>query len=255
MHMRLVRIKTKRNVLSALVAFYETEIIPTLEQVQGCRYAGLMHSTHYDDECLSLTLWNAQEDAEAYERSGVFASLLHASRPYLLESSEYQIRLSKDLTLEYVAVPEVPIVSAMPVAAESAPGVSLKQTGAARWLRTVALKIRPGSMDEFREFYVEQVIPALRGVKGCRHVYLTENTEKQNEVISITSWESEYDARRYEQSGLFQTILKSQNHLLSDLYQLKHEVGRDNVDSVSTSEDLAVEHYTVLTGRGLNQTS
>ena len=149
--MRLVRIKAKLDVLSALVVLYETKIISTLERVHGCLYAGLMRSTHHDDECLSLTLWNLQADADAYERSGVFISLLNESKPYLLESSEFHIRLSKDLTLEYVAVPEEPVVSSMSVSAKSPANPQRFQTSGVRWLRTVALKIRQGKMDEFRQ--------------------------------------------------------------------------------------------------------
>lgn len=253
MYMRLVRIKAKLDALSALIAFYETRVIPILAQMHGCRYAGLMQSTYHNDEGLSLTLWDSQTDAVTYGRSGAFTSLLNESKPFLLESSEYQIRLSQNLTLEYVAVPEEPIVSAMPVSAESSPDLQLNQTTGARWLRTVALKIRPGKIDEFRKLYVDEVIPALRKVRGCRYIYLTENPEKPNEVISITSWESEQDASGYEQSGLFQKILKSQNHLLSDLYQWKREAGKDNISTVATSDDLAVEHYTVLAGKDFNR--
>jgi quinol monooxygenase YgiN len=253
MYMRLVRIKTKREALSSLVAFYDTKVIPTLERVHGCRYAGLMQSTHHNDEGLSLTLWDVQADAEAYQRSGVFASLLNESKPFLLESSEYQIRLSKDLTLEYVAVPEEPVVSAMSVSAGSSANSQNSQSSGTRWLRTVALRICPGKMDEFKQLYIDVVIPTLREVKGCRYIYLTETPEKPNELISITSWEREQDALRYEQNGLFQEILESQKHLLSDLYQWKREERKDFVGSVTTSEDVTVEHYVVLAGRDFNQ--
>lgn len=252
MYMRLVRIKAKIDVLTGFVSYYETKIIPTLERVNGCHYAGLMQSVLHPDQCLSLTMWNSWADAEAYEQGGVFASLLDESKPYFLESSEFQIRLSENLTLEYTPVPEEPVVSAMPVIASNTRQL---HTGAARWLRTVALKIRPGKVEEFRQIYVDQVIPALRDVQGCRYIYLTEDPEKPDEVISITSWESEQDAKRYEQSGLFQKLLESQKDLLTDLYQWKREQEKDHVSRVATSEDLMVEQYTVLIGKDLNSTS
>lgn len=255
MYMRLVRIKAKMDMLTELVSLYETKVIPSLERVHGCRYAGMMQSVHHPDQCLSLTFWNSRTDVEAYEQGDVFASLLDESKPYFLESSEFQIRLSENLTLECAPVPEEPVVSTMPVTAKSSSNTRQLQAGGARWLRTVALKIRQGKMEEFRQMYVEQVIPALREVEGCRYIYLTENPEKPNEVISITSWESEQDAMRYEQSGWFQKLLESQKHLLSDLYQWKREQERDHVSRVATSEDLTVEHYTVLAGKDFDSTS
>ncbi len=249
MYMRLVRIKVKIDLLPKLVAIYETRGIPSLERVHGCCYAGFMQSAHHSDECLSLTLWDSLTDTEAYERSGLFASLLDESKPYLLESSEFEIRLSENLTLEYVPVHEEPVVSAMPVSAKSFANTGQPQRGSARWLRIVALKIRPEKVEEFRHVYVDRIIPALREVKGCRFIYLTENPEKPDEMISVTSWESEDDANRYEQSGAFQMILESQKHLLSELYQWKREQEKSHAGTVATSEDITVEHYSVLAGK------
>ncbi len=252
MYMRLVRIKVKMDGLRGLVSHYESRVIPTLAHVEGCRYAGLMQSVLHPDQCLSLTMWNEQSDAEAYEESGVFASLLDEVKPFFVESSEFQIRLSENLTLEYAPVPEEPVVSAMPVTASN---TGRQHSGGPRWLRTVALKIRPGKVEEFRRIYIDQVIPALRDVPGCRYIYLTEDPAKPNEVISITSWESEQDAKKYEQSGLFQKLLESQKDLLTDLYQWKREQEKDHVSRVATSDDLMVEQYTVLTGKDFNPTS
>lgn len=249
MHLRLVRVKVKPEALGALVALYQGRIIPALERVPGCRYAGFMQSVQHADECLSLTLWESQAEAAAYERGGLFAALLEESKPHLLESSESQVRLSENLTLEYVPVPEEPEIEAMPVSVRSTPQTGRENPGGARWLRTVVLKVRPGKMVEFKREYAERVVPALRAVKGCRFIYLTENPKKPDELVSITSWQSEEDAKRYEQSGQFQTLLESQQHLLSELYQWKHEQEKVRAGSAATSDDVVVEHYNVLAGK------
>jgi heme-degrading monooxygenase HmoA len=104
-------------------------------------------------------------------------------------------------------------------------------------------------MEEFKRLYEQQVIPALRSVKGCRYIYLTERANRRDEVISVTSWDSKADAEAYEQSGKFVKLLESQRHVLSGLYQWKIETGRRSGESIATSDDMTVEQYNVLAGR------
>jgi heme-degrading monooxygenase HmoA len=171
------------------------------------------------------------------------------TRPYLSESSEYKIQLSQDLTLEYVPVPQEPVVKAYPITARSEDRVSEKDEIPALWLRIVSLKILPGKLDEFKRLYAEHSIPALRNVKGCRYVYLLESDERSHEVLSVTSWDSKQDAENYEKSGLFEQLLDTQKHTLSGLYQWKKSLGKEQASQSATSEDVMVEHYTILTGR------
>ena len=249
MYMRLVQIEVKDGALPGLRDFYTRHTIPTLHQVKGCRYAGLMQSVHHPEQCISLTLWDSQEDAHAYESGGVYKQLLEDTRPYLSESSEYKIQLSEDLTIEYVPVHQEPLVKTYPIAARSEVPASGRDEGTAIWLRIVSLKILPGRMDEFKRLYAEHSIPALRGVKGCRYVYLLESDERSHEVLSVTSWDSKQDAEAYENSGLFEQLLEAQKHTLSGLYQWKRSLGKVEASHSATSEDVMVEHYTVLTGK------
>ncbi|MBX2993091.1 MAG: antibiotic biosynthesis monooxygenase [Bacteroidetes bacterium] len=247
--MRLVRVKVKADRAAELARLYENRIIPALHHVKGCRYAGLMQSARQPDECLSMTLWNSEADARTYEHSGLFTSLLDESRPHFLESSDFTIRLSDNLTLEYVPVPEEPVVSTFAVAAAGASDDDGSATAGSIWVRIVSLKLRPDAADAFKQNYVARVIPALRSVQGCRYVYLTARADKPNEMISVTSWVSRHDAEAYEKSGLFKNLLESQQHLLSELYQWKKSHERTGNVDVTTSEDVAVEHYNVVVGR------
>jgi len=249
MFMRMVQVRVKSLELNTLRTLYAERIIPTLEKVQGCRYAGLMQSAHRPEECISLTLWDTQADAGAYEKSGVFERLLEETRPYLSESSESRIQISRDLTLEYVPIPDEPVVSSFPIAVQSDSMATDRKEHDGIWLRIVSLRVRQGKMEEFKRSYLEQVIPTLRTVKGCRYIYLTENAEKPNEVISVTSWDSKEDAEHYQKSGLFDRLLQSQKDLLSELYQWKRDRDQEHAGSVSTSEDLSMENYGVLIGK------
>jgi len=249
MHMRLMQFEVRKGELSLLREFYTKRIIPALNGVTGCRYAGLTQSVHHPDECISLTLWDSPEDAQAYEKIGVFQGLMEEARPYLSESSEFKIQLSENLTLEVLPIPQEPVVKAYPIAAVSEVPASGASPADAIWLRIVSLKVLPGKLDEFKRLYAEHAIPALRNVKGCRHVYLLESEERSHEVLSVTTWDSNQDAETYEKSGLFEHLLETQEHTLSGLYQWKRSLGKDQASRSVTSEDVLVERYTVLTGK------
>lgn len=248
MHMRLVQVEVKEGSLTRLSDHYARQVIPALRGTQGCRYAGLLQSAHHPEWCISLTLWDSPEDAHAYEGGGSYRKLLDETRPFLSETSEYKMQLSEDLTLEYIPVPNEPVVKDYPITARSEMTSSGPPTGNAMWLRIVSLKILPGKLDEFKRLYAEHSIPALRNVKGCRYVYLLESGDESPEVFSVTSWESKQDAEAYEKSGLFEQLLGRQKHTLSGLYQWKKSLGKEQASHSATSEDVMVEHYTVLTG-------
>ena len=82
MFMRLVHVKVRDGQIERLQQHYRQRIIAALSGISGCRYAGLMRSQHHSEECLSLTLWDSERDAEAYEGSGLFETLLNETRPY-----------------------------------------------------------------------------------------------------------------------------------------------------------------------------
>ena len=247
MYMRMVHVKVKGGQLDRMREQYRDRIIPALAGVTGCRYAALMQSAHHEEECISLTLWDSEEESLAYERSGLFETLLSETRPFLLDSTESRLQLSADLTLEEVPVPEEPVVSGLPVAAQSDELSSQQQQRAPGWVPIVSLKLRPGKREEFERHYRESIIPTLRSLKGCRYIYLSQRSGKSDEVISVTSWESKEDAEDYERSGLFMRLLEMQKETLSELYQWKFEKTKGNL--TVTSEDTTVEHFDVVVGK------
>ncbi|MDH3252175.1 MAG: antibiotic biosynthesis monooxygenase [Ignavibacteria bacterium] len=254
MYMRMVQVKVKTGELPNLRSVYDEVVLPQLARVAGCFYAGLMQSVQHEEDCISMTFWTSKEHADAYQASGVFASLLDKTRPFLSESSESRIQLSKDLTLEVVPVPDEPVVTAYDIeATDEEPQRQEQQHGNPMWVRIVSLKLRPGMSDTFRQFYVDRVIPLLHTVKGCRYAYLTENPARENEAVSVTTWDSREDAEEYERSGQFGALLYETRHILSDLYQWKMMRERETGGQVATSDDLQVGHYTVITGKIFHQ--
>jgi heme-degrading monooxygenase HmoA len=246
MFMRLVQVRVKEGFLPAVTRLYARSILPALASVAGCRYGGLLQSVQHTDECLSLTLWNSEGDVNAYEESGLFTTLLDQTRPFQAESSELRLQLTDDLKLEYVPVPDTPVVGSYPVAASDAPGPDENLRPRALWVRVVSLKIRPGKREEFKSLYADRVIPVLRKLPGCAYVYLLEKADAPNEVLSITGWDSKENADRYERGGTFDQLLDSQQGLLSELYTSKRERRNEDSGAMVTSDDVTVECYSVI---------
>jgi heme-degrading monooxygenase HmoA len=89
----------------------------------------------------------------------------------------------------------------------------------------------------------------LRNVQGCRYAFLTEGVEERNEVISLTIWDSKEAADIYEASGLFKKLTRKVQHTFSELYQWKMAAERRSSVQVTTTEDLNVKGYHVVSGK------
>jgi quinol monooxygenase YgiN len=248
--MRLVQTKVKPDGLEMMKEHYDKNILPALQRSAGCLYACLMRSARRPEEIISMTLWETQPHADAYEKSGQFRQLMDGAKPYLADTSEWKIQLTKEMTLEYAPVPEEPTVSSYAVSATSdthtqVPGDQASDT----YLRIVSVKLKPGKLDEYKRLYESEIIPALQATKGCRHAYLTTPAGEGNEAISITIWDRKTDAEAYERSGLFEKLLEKTKHLYSELFQWKMHLDHQHPGQSATSEDIQVQGYSVVTGR------
>lgn len=247
MFMRLVQVKVKPEALAAIPKLYNERIIPVLRQTPGCLFAGLIRSNDRPEESISLTLWDTPEHAEEYERSGLFQKLLHDAKPHLADASEWRIQLSKDLTLEYAPVQEEPVVKSYNVAASSGDPELTPEHTPQMFVRIVSARLQPGKTEEFARLYAGEILPTLRHVPGCRYAFLTEGIE--NEVLSISIWNTKQDADTYETSGLFERLTRKVQHTFTELYQWKMAFERHPSRRISTSDDLTIQRYNVVTGK------
>jgi quinol monooxygenase YgiN len=244
MYMRLVHRKVKPESLSAYSHLYETRNIPELQRAKGCLYAALIQSAHHHDECVSLTLWDEKENADAYESSGAFHTLFDEAAPYLADSDEWNIHLAEDLTLHYDHVPVQPVINEYQVNGDP----SAVPQESSLYIRLVSPRFRPGMLEEFKKIYNAEILPALRKVKGCRYMYLTENV-KIAQLISITIWESKADADQYERSGLFDQLSMKAAHTFSEIYQWKREFEKESGGKAVASEEMTVEGYRIIASK------
>jgi heme-degrading monooxygenase HmoA len=89
----------------------------------------------------------------------------------------------------------------------------------------------------------------LRKVPGCKYAFLTQNLQQEDEFFSITIWENKQAAENYEKSGLFKEYIGKVQHTFADLYQWKMKLEEQSGKKVVTSEDAALEQYSVVTGK------
>jgi len=249
MYMRLVQMRIKSDAFLEMREFYEKEVIPDLQQFHGSRSAILIQNVQQANECLSMTVWDDQVSAERYGKSELFQKLLDEVKPYLTDSQEWKVQLSSELTLEYVPLVEEPVVRAFSIEAQKNGATYRQETLRMMFVRVVVPKIRQGMLNEFKQIYTDEVIPALYSVKGCLYAYLTEGGDENHEVLSVTIWNNRQDAQDYERSGKFDQLQEKLKHTFSDLYQWKMRLEEDAGTKVVTSEDLSVKSYQVVIGK------
>lgn len=68
--------------LEEFARVYEQEILPALKPVKGFQGAYLFTNA-FSGESVSLTFWASEQDAMAYDRSGMYAELVAKLRPLL----------------------------------------------------------------------------------------------------------------------------------------------------------------------------
>lgn len=252
MHMRMLQVTVNPDKVLELQEMYEHKVIPRLQQTPGCLYVGLTKSVRDAYEYISLTLWESPQHAEAYETSGVFAELLKGAEPYLAGTSEWRLHLSKDNVLEYEPVPAVPVVQAYSIAEKRASAIIPKRRVSPLFVRIVSAHIRPGMIEEFKRVYRDEVIPILRAAEGCLYAALTENANDAEHPISLTIWNSVHDAELYEASGAFKSLTEKVAYTFSGVYQWKMQLEKQTRVHSTTSDDMSVEGYQIITGRNFS---
>jgi quinol monooxygenase YgiN len=251
MFMRLLQSKVKPEAVEKLGEFYETKVIPELQKIKGCMFAGLIQDRTRPGTGFSMTLWQTKEDAEAYEKSGVSQDFLKKAAPYLSESSEWKVRLSEDLELTYGPVPEEPIIKSYPVKAQKPVKSPVQAEITQMHTRIVSLKVQEEKIEEFNDIYNREIIPALQATDGCLYAYLMESIQekRQGEVISITIWENREKAEQYEKSGEFNRLVEKVKHTFTTLSQWQMSLEKEQGKQAKTSDDLSVSHYTMVAGK------
>lgn len=249
MYMRFLQLNIESGYQTMLHQFYEKVVIPELQAVPGCRFASLIQSRQRADDFFSMTLWDTRENAEAYNKSEIYKTLLEMVKPMLAESTEWKVNLSESLELQYQPAAEVPVLKEYTVREKGAPSHEIPAQNQQLFVRIFSIKIQKGKSEEGLQIYRRDILPVLLNTPGCRSAFLVESFQNPEDVVSVTMWDSREDAENYEKSGLFAELVEKVAHILSPLFQWKMDLARSYSRPVKTSDDGRLDSYFMVTGK------
>ena len=75
------------------------------------------------------------------------------------------------------------------------------------YVRMTFFQLKSGKMQNLRELYNKEVVPAHKNHKGIRFVHLLESLDNKDNGISLTAWDTKADLESYERSGDYEKLV------------------------------------------------
>ncbi len=75
------------------------------------------------------------------------------------------------------------------------------------FVRMTYFGFKPEKLQELKKFYNEVAIPTLRKQKGNLDCRLLEPVDKNEDYISMTTWENKEDADAYHSKGVYKDLV------------------------------------------------
>ncbi len=75
------------------------------------------------------------------------------------------------------------------------------------YVRLTYLNFLPGKAEEAKKIYNTELAPVVKQQKGNLDCRLLEPTDKANDYISMTTWESKEQADAYQSSGVYSQLV------------------------------------------------
>ena len=224
MYLRFLKLDTRGADLRAVQEFYQQKVLPLLQQHSACRFASLLQATSKAEECISMTLWEGPEAADRYEQSVEYLSLLEEGAKLVSGSAEWSVRLSEGSALEPQEPPQTAVGDAFTVEAgdEELPDSNLPSR---LYLRIVSVRVKPEKWDDLIDLYNSAVLPTLHSTQGCRAAFLVEALHDPDQALSVSMWNREEDAIRYEMSGTFDDLTRKLRDTLDGSTKWKVSAG------------------------------
>lgn len=241
MYMRLLRVAVPEEHLGSLRSFYLERVLPSLAEMPGCEYASLLEPSLPGGHCLSLTLWRDQRAADDYEHSGLFDTLLEEVRPVLGQGAEASAETP------VAGDPSSPELEEYELVAGSR-DLPVDTTRSPLHLRLVSMLVQSGRQAEIAALYRDDIVPALERIEGCLGAFLLQGIDRPDHTLSVTLWERDEDAVRYELSGAYDQLVGRLRGVLSGLYQWRLSQVTGAVAEVGGGH-LDVHRYRVVADR------
>ena len=244
MYMRLVHLRVKPGKRRELREFYEQRVMSALGETPGCLYATLLEGRERADDWMSATFWQSYEKAEAYEQSGLPEQLLDESDEMLDRAVDWKVELQQNMRVESKTAKKSIEVEGYNLADE----MPEEDAGSMMYVRIVSIKVDPERIGEFYQRYKALVLPELRKQKGCRFAFLSEEIEDSHHLLSVSIWDTEQAALRYEVSGEFDKLTRQLQDTFSRDFQWRMALAPSTGAGKSSLNEPDVRGYEIVTG-------
>jgi len=118
------------------------------------------------------------------------------------------------------------------------------------FMRTVKMYVKLDQIQNFRHSYEATVLSAFAKIKGCSSAALMQSTHTPEECVSLTLWASEADARAFEESGQYDTLVSVLSPYFSEAYEMQIRLTEDLKLEYSSTNEPEVRRYEVETTHG-----
>ncbi len=221
---------------------YTQSVLSALRSTEGCVFASLLQNTGNAQECVSLTLWKSQKESTDYEESGLYTRLVDILRPFFVESTEWKLELSKDLSLEYTPILVEPTVERFDNSVAGSENISrLKAKPFA--VQILTLTVQEDRVRNFETIFSSDIHPKYKVHKGFIDLILVREHHKFH-IISF--WDETVDIE--SSSGIYSInqLLESIDKILPSYvrWRVSHETA---AHTSASSEDLKATVYRCLT--------
>lgn len=89
------------------------------------------------------------------------------------------------------------------------------------YVRLTYLNFLPEKFNESRKIYEEELVPQIRKQHGNLDARLLEPVDRNDDYISMTTWETKEDSDQYHNSGLYKKLVNRVKDTFSKEPQLK----------------------------------
>jgi len=218
--------------------------MPALGEMPGCLYATLPEGRERTDGWMSATFWREFEDAEAYARSGLPEQLLEESDDMLDRAVDWKVELQQNGRVESRREKKQVEVEGYDLTDKVPRG----DADSMMYVRIVSIKVDPERVGEFYQRYKALVLPELRKQKGCRFAFLSKEIEDSHHLLSVSIWDTQEAALRYEVSGEFDSLTRKLQSTFSRDLQWKMALAPSTATGRSGLNEPDVRGYEIVTG-------
>ena len=207
MFLRMVTHAAQVDKVVQMVETYDRRIIGSFRSTPGCVFASLLQNINAPSECISLTIWQSQQFAMDYEKGGLFKELVESLRPYFVESNEWKLELTEELSLDYTPIQSEPTVSRFNDSVAGSEEITkLKSKPFA--IQILSLTVQEEENHKFEEIFMQDIHPKYKAHKGFIDLILL---RQKREYYIFSFWDEAVDLQ--SPSGIH-----SIGHLLDSIY-------------------------------------